>query len=186
VALLLALLLLVGLQPTASEVQAAPASQGMLAVTFVLDDFDDAKTDPNDAMRLIPRSPNNFFANQASYAVGGSGALITDSITCPVTHSCYLTLDYDVTQAITSEGGYVEELGFSYTYNGGISTTWQLRDMSTCQSFSFQVQGEETKPFTTRFGVEFIGHDWAVRDLFTVTGVSSTAWHTKSISLINT
>jgi hypothetical protein len=57
--------------------------------------------------------------------------------------------------------------------------------MSTCQSFSFQVQGDETRPFTTRFGVEFIGHDWAVRDQFTVTGVISTAWQTKTIALSN-
>ena len=184
--LLLALLGLAGLQPAASTVQAAPAGQGgTSAVTFVLDDFDDAKTDPNAAMRKIPRSPNNFFANQATYTVGQSGALITDSITCPVTHSCYLTLDYDVTNIITSEGGYVEELGFSYTYDGGNPATWELRDMSSCQSFSFQVKGDETEPFTTRFGVEFIGHDWGVRDQFTVTGVISTAWQTKTISLNN-
>ena len=182
-ALLAALLLLASLRQGEEGAPAALAAQGVvMSATFILDDFDDAKNAPGDPLRKIPRGPNNFFANQGQYTAGGAGALITDSLTCPFTHSCALSLAYDVSAGSNSEGGYVEELGFSYTYSGDISSTWRLRDMSGCEALTFRVKGDNAAPFTTRFEIEFIGHDWGVRDRFTITGITTT-WQTKTILL---
>jgi hypothetical protein len=179
-ALLAAFVVLAVFEPPGRAV-AAPSLAPAMVVTFTLDDFDDPKR-PVGLSYNIPRSPNDFFANQGSYTVGGAGALITDSLTCPYTHSCSLTLSYDVSAQATSEGGYVEELGYSYTYNGGNPATWKLRDVSACTTFQFRVQGDTVSPFTSQFQVEFIGHDWGVRDRYTVTGVT-THWRVITIPL---
>lgn len=151
----------------------APALNGVLTANFSLDDFDDRQR-PTGFARDIPRPPNDYFANQGIYTVGGTGALITDSITCTATHSCYLSLAYDLSAQANSEGGYVEELGYSYTYNGANPATWTLRDVSYCLAFEFQVRGDPVSPFTTRFDVEFVGHDWNITYHHPVTGVTTT------------
>lgn len=165
----------------AAPSRAAPLDQANVSsVTFVLDDFDDAKIEPSAPTTKLPRNPNNFFANQGIFEA--NGGFITDTLTCPYTYSCYLTLDYDVSAGVTSEAGYVEELGFSYTYDAGNPATWTLRDMSTCEALSFRVMGDGILPFTSQFEIEFIGQDWGIRDQILVGGVT-TGWQTKTVLL---
>ncbi|MCP5019201.1 MAG: hypothetical protein GY938_28550 [Ketobacter sp.] len=166
------------------EAKAAASSafitnQAAMPVTFVLDDFNDAKYAP-DLTTTTPRNPNNFFANQGIYETGG--ALITDTLACISTFSCYLIVAYDVSAGSAAEGGYVEELGYAYTYNGGDPSTWALRDMSSCQALQFSARGDPGTSFTSQFEIEFIGQNWGVREQKLIPGVT-TSWQTFSVPL---
>ena len=178
------LILAVGLNSQPQVKAAFPPAQSSqsatMVVTFTLDDFDDRKR-PSGFTYDIPRGPNDFFANQGQYTRGGSGAVITDSLTCPFTYSCYLSLAYDVSVP-NSEGGYVEELGYSYTYSDADPSTWALRDMRACDAFRFRVRGDAVSSYTTRFDVEFVGPNWGLKDHYLVTGVT-TAWQAITIPL---
>ncbi len=76
----------------------------------------------------------------------------------------------------------MEELAYSYTYDGGDPSTWKLRDMSACTAFRFRVRGDTVLPYTSQFEVEFVGHNWGVKDHYLVTGLSSN-WQDVTIPL---
>jgi hypothetical protein len=166
----------------AAEALTAPVlTSSTMSVTFGLDDFDDPKRESGPGS-IIPRPPNDFFAAQSLYTIDGTGAVITPSLTCPYTYSCYLSLAYDVSAQADSEGGYVEELAYSYNYDGGDPSTWTLRDMSACTALRFRVRGDALSPYTTRFDVEFVGQDWGAKSHHPVTGVTSN-WQDITIPL---
>lgn len=179
---LIILLFLLHSASAAKDTAVSPltTSQTTMSVTLVLDDFDDAKY-ALDLTTTIPRNPNNFFANQGIYEA--NGATITDTVACTSTYTCYLILGYDVSADTGSEGGYVEELGYAYTYDGGDPSTWALRDMSSCQALQFNVRGDPGgASFTNQLEIEFIGQNWGVREAHLITGIS-TDWQTFSIPL---
>lgn len=182
----LALLCLAMLRPLAVVRAAGPPPAPVLAdpvmsVTFPLADFDAPKRS-SDGTKIIPRNHNEFFAYQSVYTTGIPGTRITDTLTCPFTYSCYLNLAYDVSPQPDSEGGYVEELAYSYTYDGGNPATWKLRDVSACTAFQFRVRGAPASSFTTQFYVEFVGHDWNTKHQHLVTGVTAN-WQLVNIPL---
>lgn len=79
-ALFIALVALTVIRAPGRAVAAAPAVPGLagstMLVTFTLDDFDDPKRDSGSSP-IIPRPPNDFFANQSPYTIDGTGAVMT-------------------------------------------------------------------------------------------------------------
>lgn len=146
----------------------APAGEsGLGAVSYTLDDFDDAFGDR-------PRAPNDFFGRQGRWEA--NGAVITDAVVCQTTFSCYLSLAYDLTGS-DARGGYWEEFAYSYS-----QPAWPLADLREFEQLRFRVRGDPTAGFPEQFLLEFIGHDWDARATYTITGVTD-AWQWVTVTL---
>ena len=140
-------------------------------VTYTINDYDHRVHDAGGYDR--PRTPNGFLANHGPW--NANGAVITASSTCEAAYRCALALSYDLS-APGAEGGYWEELAYSYT------STWPLRDLRAFEQLRFRMRGDAIFGFAGQFELEFIGSDWGARATFPITGVTM-AWQWKTVSL---
>jgi hypothetical protein len=143
-----------------------------MVVTYTLDDFDD-RVYSEQKGHDEPRRPNDFFGSQGRW--NNEHAVITESIMCSATFDCHLSLAYDLSSP-GAEGGYWEELGYSYT------STWPVRDLTEFELLRFRVRGDAAEDFPDHFQIEFIGHDWGALATYTITSVTET-WQWKTITL---
>jgi hypothetical protein len=158
-----------------AQVEAAAAStpasgSGTRVVSYTLDDFDDP-------LGAQPRTPNDFFGRQGRWEA--NGAVITDSLVCQTTFSCYLSLAYVLTVA-DAAGGYWEEFTHSYS-----DPTWPLYDLREFDQLRFRVKGDHDAGFPEQFQIEFVGQDWSTKTSYTITGVTD-AWQWVTVTLTHT